>query len=63
MKFLTQFLTDLAKLKLPVTASAVAALFLSVVEPFGIDLDPAQISGGLVVIGAVAAYLDHLLGD
>lgn len=63
MKFARKFLTDLANLKLPVTAAAVTALFLSVVEPFGLHVSGTAISGALVGVGAVAAYISHLLSD
>lgn len=63
MKFVRKLLADLAKLKLPVTAAAVAALFLNVVAPFGAHIDGTQVAGVLAALGVAAAYVNHLLGD
>lgn len=63
MKFARKFLADLAKLKLPVTAAAAAALVVSVVDPFGLHVSGTVVSGALVAVGAVAAYINHLIAD
>lgn len=67
MDFLKTLLADLAKLRIPVTASAVVALFLALVEPFGLKVDPTVLTGAVVVVGAIASYaqsrLSHLLAD
>ena len=60
MSFLKKFLTDLATLKLPVTAAAVVATGLALVEPFGLVLDDgatAKVTAALVAVGLIAEWL------
>ena len=55
--FVKQFVTDLATLRLPVTAAAVVATGLAVIKPFGVDLVAAQLTGALVGVGALAEFI------
>lgn len=57
-----EFLKDLAKLKLPVTAASVVATIVALVDPFGIDLGSAApiLTGACVAVGTVAYYIDNL---
>jgi hypothetical protein len=60
MKFLKSLLTDLVKLRLPVTAAAVVATVLALVEPFGVSLGgdtTAKITAALVAIGVIAEFI------
>ena len=54
-------LGDLAKLRRPVTATAVAATIAAVVSPLGLDVGPAgaYLLGALSVIGLVAGLLEQ----
>ncbi len=62
MKFIKRFLHDLATLRKPVTATAVVAEAVALTEPFGIDLGSAGsvVTGVLIAVGAVAAYIEHV---
>lgn len=65
MSFARAFLDDLARLKLPVTAGAVLATALALVQPFGIDLGgdaTAKLTAALVAVGVVSQYLQDRLG-
>ncbi len=58
--FVKNLIRDLISLRLPVTAGAVVATVLALVEPFGVQLGgetTAAITGALVAIGVVAEYL------
>lgn len=60
MTFLKKLLRDLATLKLPVTAGAVVATLVALVEPFGVTLDgdtTAKVTGALVAVGVIAEWL------
>jgi hypothetical protein len=59
LTFLRNFLADLVKLRLPVTASAVVATVVALASPFGLDVGPAGpiLTAALVVVGTVAAYV------
>jgi hypothetical protein len=65
MTFLRALLDDLVKLRLPVTAAATLATVLALVEPFGLSIGgdtTAKITGALVAVGVVAAYVQDKLG-
>lgn len=65
MSFARAFLDDLVRLKLPVTAGAVLATALALVQPFGIALGgdaTAKLTGALVAVGVVSQYLQDRLG-
>lgn len=65
MTFARAFLDDLVHLKLPVTAAAVLATALALIEPFGVSLGgetTAKITGALVALGVIAQYVQELLG-
>ena len=58
--FLKTLRIDLVKLRLPVTAAAVVATVLALVEPFGVSLGgdaTAKITAGLVAIGVIAEFV------
>lgn len=59
MTFLRNFLADLVKLRLPVTAGAVVATGVSIAEPFGLDVGPwtGRITAALVGVGVIAEYV------
>lgn len=59
MTFLRNLLRDLVKLRLPVTASALVATGVAVIEPWGIDPGPwtGRITAALVGVGIVAEYV------
>ncbi|ADB50161.1 hypothetical protein [Conexibacter woesei] len=64
MTFARAFLEDLVKLRLPVTAGAVLATALALVQPFGIGLGgdtTAKVTAALVALGVVAQYLQDKL--
>lgn len=58
---LAAVLADLAKLRRPVTAAAVAAAIASLVSPFGLDVGPdgAMLVSALGAIGLIAGLLEH----
>jgi hypothetical protein len=60
MKFLRNLAHDLATLKRPVTATAVVALVVELVSPFGLDVGTwgPRLTASLVFVGAVAAYVE-----
>lgn len=65
MSFLRALLDDLVRLRLPVTAGAVLATVVAIVEPFGVSLGgeaTEKITAALVAVGVIAAYLQHRLG-
>jgi uncharacterized protein YlxW (UPF0749 family) len=65
MSFAGAFLDDLVRLKLPVTAGAVLATALALVEPFGISVGgdaTARLTAALVAVGVVSQYLQDRLG-
>ncbi len=65
MAFIRALLSDLVKLKLPVTAAAVLATFVALAEPFGIALGgdtTAKVTAALIAIGVIAAYIQSKLG-
>jgi len=58
--FLRNLLRDLASLKLPVTAAAVVATVLAVLEPFGVNLGgdtTAKVTAALVAVGVIAEFV------
>lgn len=58
--FVKNLLRDLASLKLPVTAAAVVATVVAVLEPFGISLGgdtTAKVTAALVAVGVIAEYV------
>lgn len=58
--FLKNLVRDLASLKLPVTAAAVVATILAVLEPFGVNLGgdtTAKVTAALVAVGVIAEYV------
>lgn len=64
MMFLRSFLDDLVRLRLPVTAGAVLATVLALVEPFGIALGgdtTAKVTTALVAVGVIAQYVQSKL--
>ncbi|MDW5597669.1 hypothetical protein VSS74_25180 [Conexibacter stalactiti] len=65
MSFARAFLDDLVRLKLPVTAGAVLATVLALLQPFGIDLGgdaTAKLTAALVAVGVLSQYLQDRLG-
>jgi hypothetical protein len=60
--FLKNLLADLVKLKRPVTAASVVALVVELISPFGLNVGTAgpAITGALVAVGTIVAYLEHL---
>lgn len=65
LRILRGVLTDVAKLKLPVTAAAVLATALALLQPFGIELGgdtTGEVTGALVAVGVVATFLQRYLG-
>lgn len=57
MIFLRNFLADLVKLRLPVTATAVVTFLAATLEPFGVALSTEQATAILVFVGVVAEYV------
>lgn len=59
MTFLRNFLADLVKLRLPVTAGAVVATVVALAQPFGLNVGPAApvLTGALIAVGTIAAYV------
>ena len=58
--FLRNLLRDLASLKLPVTAAAVVATVLAVLEPFGVNLGgdtTGKVTAALVAVGVIAEFV------
>ena len=58
--FLKNLVRDLASLKLPVTAAAVVATLVALVEPFGVTLGgdtTAKVTAALVALGVIAEYV------
>lgn len=58
--FLKNLVRDLASLKLPVTAAAVVATLVALVEPFGVTLGgdtTAKVTAALVAVGVIAEYV------
>lgn len=61
MTFLRNFIKDVATLKLPVTAAAVVATVLALVDPLGLNLGQdavAKVTAALVLVGVIAQYVD-----
>lgn len=61
MTFLRNFVKDVATLKLPVTAAAVVATVLALVDPLGVDLGSdavPKVTAALVLVGVIAQYID-----
>lgn len=58
--FFKNFIKDLVALRKPVTAASVVALVVELVSPFGLDVGPwgPRVTGALVVVGTVAAYVE-----
>lgn len=59
-----KFVRELVKLRRPVTAGAVVATAIALVSPFGLDVGPhgPAVTGALVAVGGVVAWLDHAFG-
>jgi hypothetical protein len=61
MTFLRNFIKDVATLKLPVTAAAVVATVLSLLDPLGLNLGKdavPKVTAALVLVGVIAQYID-----
>lgn len=56
----SQLLTDLLTLQHPATAAAAAALLLTAIKPFGLELSEEAVTGALTALGVVVAYGQHL---
>jgi hypothetical protein len=59
--FIRNLIRDLVTLRLPVTAGAVVATVLALVEPFGVNLGgdtTAKITAALVAVGVIVEYID-----
>ena len=65
MTFLRNFLNDLTRLRLPVTAASVVATVVALVSPFGLDVGPAGpiLTGALVAVGIIAEYIKSRSGS
>jgi hypothetical protein len=60
MTFLKNLLHDLTTLRLPVTAAAVVATAVAVLEPFGVTLGgdtTAKVTAALVAVGVIAEFI------
>lgn len=60
MTFIKNLLTDLVKLRLPVTAASVVATVAALVEPFGVNLGgdtTAKVTAALVAVGVVVEFV------
>lgn len=65
MTFLRNLLSDLAKLRMPVTAAAVVTTGLALAEPFGLSLGgdaTAKVTGALAAVGVISAYVQERIG-
>lgn len=61
MTFLRNFIKDVATLKLPVTAAAVLATVLALLDPLGVNLGAdavPKVTAAIVLVGVVAQYID-----
>jgi len=61
LTFLRNFVKDVATLKLPVTAAAVVATVLALVDPLGVNLGSdavPKVTAALVLVGVIAQYID-----
>jgi hypothetical protein len=61
LTFIRNFIRDVATLKLPVTAAAVLATALALVDPLGLNLGKdavAKVTAALVLVGVIAQYID-----
>lgn len=61
MGTIKQIIRDAAKLKYPVTASALVLLVVNLAAPFGIDIDTDVALGVITAVGVVFAYVSTLL--
>ena len=62
--FVKNLSKDIVKLRAPVTAAALVATIAGIAEPFGLDISEqtTAITGGLVGIGVVWAYITDRAG-
>jgi len=61
MTFIRNFIKDVATLKLPVTAAAVLATVLALLDPLGVNLGSdavPKVTAAIVLVGVVAQYID-----
>jgi len=61
MTFIRNFIKDVATLKLPVTAAAVLATVLALLDPLGVNLGQdavAKVTAAIVLVGVIAQYID-----
>ena len=61
MTFIRNFIRDVATLKLPVTAAAVLATVLALLDPLGVNLGAdavPKVTAAIVLVGGVAQYID-----
>lgn len=61
MTFIRNFIKDVATLKLPVTAAAVLATILALLDPLGLNLGEdavAKVTAAIVAVGVIAQYID-----
>ena len=54
MTFIRNFIRDVATLKLPVTAAAVLATVLALLDPLAVP----KVTAAIVLVGVVAQYID-----
>lgn len=54
-------LSDLVRLRLPVTAAALATTIVGLIEPFGVDLSAqtVRITAALTIIGIIADQVNR----
>jgi hypothetical protein len=62
LKIGREFVKDVVKLRLPVTAAATVGTVVALADPIGLDLGPAApiLTGACVAVGTVAYYIDSL---
>lgn len=61
MTFIRNFIKDVATLKLPVTAAAVLATVLALLDPLGVNLGQdavPKVTAAIVLVGVIAQYID-----
>ena len=65
LRLIREVLSDVARLRLPVTAAALTTTVIGLVQPFGFDLSPqtTQITAALTAVGLLAGLFSRWLSD